>query len=99
MSKLSSQGCLQVGVSTYGGGLWRTWFDRDLSLAGRVFVQRDGNIQQHLLRIDEPILYIPSLCIHLDTDRDKFSPNAEEHLRPIIATEALAAELNLPAVS
>ncbi|VBB28056.1 unnamed protein product [Acanthocheilonema viteae] len=84
ISKLCSDKYLQVGVSTYGGGMWRTWFDRDLSIAGQV----DSAIVQKLVNIDAPILFIPNLAIHFtsDSERNKFEFNKETNLRPIIAT-------------
>lgn len=95
ISKLHAHGCLQVGVTTYGGGIWRSWFDRDLGVAGRIFVKKGDGIKQQLVKVDRPILYLPSLCIHLDTE-EKFSPNKEEHIRPILATDA-QLKLNSPA--
>uniref|UniRef100_A0A1I8EWN6 Aspartyl aminopeptidase n=1 Tax=Wuchereria bancrofti TaxID=6293 RepID=A0A1I8EWN6_WUCBA len=84
ISKLCSDKYLQVGVSTYGGGIWRTWFDRDLSIAGQ-----DNAIVQKLVNVDAPILFIPNLAIHFTCDsRNKFEFNNETNLRPIIATLA-----------
>ena len=55
-SKKEKAGCVQLGVEVYGGGLWNTWFDRDLGLAGRVFVEKNpGEFTSRLVKIDRYI--------------------------------------------
>jgi aspartyl aminopeptidase len=82
-------GATQLNVEAYGGGLWHTWFDRDLSVAGRVLVRSaDGKtITQQLVNLERPLLSIPNLCIHLQTgaEREAFKFNKEDHLQPILA--------------
>jgi aspartyl aminopeptidase len=91
-SKRQSDGFLQVACETYGGGLWHTWFDRDLSIAGRVMVKtKEGKIEQRLVKVERPILRIPTLAIHLDR-QENFQFNKETQLFPIAGL--VAAELN-----
>ncbi|KAI8803223.1 peptidase M18 [Cladochytrium replicatum] len=91
-SKKEKSGYLQVGVELYGGGLWNTWFDRDLGIAGRVVIQNGDKFEHRLVRIDEPILRIPTLAIHLDRTviSDGFKFNTEVHLTPILCSSAKA---------
>ncbi|EOO03052.1 putative aspartyl aminopeptidase protein [Phaeoacremonium minimum UCRPA7] len=92
VSKKTNAGFLQVGVETYGGGIWHSWFDRDLSIAGRVLVKDSkGDFTQKLIKVDKPILRIPTLAIHLDRSPE-FNPNKETELFPIAGL--VAAELN-----
>ncbi|CAN1129974.1 Probable aspartyl aminopeptidase [Linum perenne] len=99
VSKVTKSAYLEVGVQLYGGGLWHTWFDRDLTVAGRVIVREDENgtvsYSQKLVRIEEPIMRIPTLAIHLDrnVNSDGFKINTQSHLLPVLAT-LVKAELN-----
>ncbi|MBD2758765.1 M18 family aminopeptidase [Yimella sp. cx-573] len=62
----SSLGWQQLGVEPYGGLITNSWLDRDLGLSGRVTVRQDGQVQEKLLLVDEPLLRISRLAIHLD---------------------------------
>jgi aspartyl aminopeptidase len=86
-SKKTKHGFIQLGVQLYGGGIWHSWFDRDLKIAGRVMVKDGSMIKHHLINIDRPILRVPNIAIHLQRDQnDKFEFNKETHLTPILAT-------------
>jgi aspartyl aminopeptidase len=79
-SKRGDAGCRQLDIECYGGGLWHTWFDRDLSLSGRVMVRTaDGGVEQRLVKIERPLLRVPTLCIHLQSaeEREAFKVNKE----------------------
>ncbi|GAB0136763.1 hypothetical protein EsDP_00005054 [Epichloe bromicola] len=91
VSKKTNVGYLQVGVEAYGGGIWHSWFDRDLSIAGRVLVKVGDNFVQKLVKIEKPLLRIPTLAIHLHRQTN-FDPNKESELFPIIGLAT--AELN-----
>ncbi|XP_051119030.1 probable aspartyl aminopeptidase [Andrographis paniculata] len=102
ISKVSKGGYLEVGVQLYGGGLWYTWFDRDLTVAGRVIVKKNHigseSYSHHLVHIEKPILRIPTLAIHLDRDANTaFKFNKETQFVPVLAT-SIKAELNKLAV-
>ena len=49
MSKGKKAGYLMANVEPYGGGLWHTWFDRDLTVAGRVIIRQQGKLHHRLV--------------------------------------------------
>jgi len=74
-------GWRQVAVEIYGGPLLNSWLDRDLGLSGRL-VLRDGSVR--LVQLDEPLLRVPQLAIHLDRSvNDSLSLDRQRHLVPI----------------
>lgn len=79
-------GYFQLLAEVYGGVLLNPWFDRDLSLAGRITLETDTHSLVHLL-IDfkNPIAFIPSLAIHLDREANsKRSINSQKHTIPVL---------------
>lgn len=80
------QGYAQLAVEVYGGALLNPWFDRDLSLAGRVSYRRgDGKLATALVDFAEPVACIPSLAIHLDREANsQRSINAQTDILPLL---------------
>eukprot|EP00588_Corethron_pennatum_P036054 CAMPEP_0194347506 /NCGR_PEP_ID=MMETSP0171-20130528/106028_1 /TAXON_ID=218684 /ORGANISM="Corethron pennatum, Strain L29A3" /LENGTH=482 /DNA_ID=CAMNT_0039114765 /DNA_START=141 /DNA_END=1589 /DNA_ORIENTATION=+ len=89
----SAGGCVQLAVECYGGGLWHTWFDRDLGLSGRVLCRdpSTGNVSSRLVRIPRPLARVSTLAIHLTTadERVAFKWNKEDHLKPVLGTSTV----------
>lgn len=98
--ELNRCGYFQLGVEVYGGALLNPWFDRDLSLAGRVtYVDGSGSLTSALLDFGEPVAVIPSLAIHLDRDvNNNRSINAQQHLPLVLAGAAAGSPLDFRAL-
>lgn len=81
------QGTAQLGVEVYGGVLLNPWFDRDLSLAGRVtYEDSRGQLTNALVDFKKPIVRIPSLAIHLDREaNERRTINKQKHLPLVLA--------------
>ncbi|MCW8196476.1 M18 family aminopeptidase [Proteobacteria bacterium 005FR1] len=84
--ELHQQGYLQLAVEVYGGVLLNPWFDRDLSLAGRVtYLGADRALHSVLINFERPMAVIPSLAIHLDREvNSNRSINAQKDIPPLV---------------
>ena len=67
----SAGNTLRLSVEPYGGGIWRGWLDRPLSVAGRVMIRQGGRLLSRLVNIDRDLLVIPSVAIHMDRGVNK----------------------------
>jgi len=90
LASQASDGYRVWGVEPYGGGIWATWADRDLGLAGRVAVRTEAGSELRLVRVDRPIARVPSVAIHLNREvNDKgYKLNAESQLPPMVGIAA-----------
>ena len=84
--EIHTNGYFQLGVEVYGGVLLNPWFDRDLSIAGRVSYRTlDGELAYALIDFEKAVAIIPSLAIHLDREaNNERSINAQTYLPPIL---------------
>ncbi|MFL0799115.1 MAG: M18 family aminopeptidase [Agarilytica sp.] len=81
-----TKGYQQLGIEVYGGALLNPWFDRDLSIAGRVcYVDKVQSLKSTLVNFESPIAVIPSLAIHLDREANVGrTVNPQTDLNPIL---------------
>lgn len=81
-------GVVKLNTEVYGGPILYTWFDRPLSIAGRVIVRSDNPLKpKHVaVRIDRPILTIPHLAIHFNRAVNEGNPlSKQKDMLPVIA--------------
>ncbi len=77
---LSDANYTRLNAEPYGGGLWYTFFDRPLRLAGRVVRERDGKLVSETYTSGFQVV-LPSLAIHQHRDaNEKFAPNLQTEL-------------------
>ncbi len=86
--EMETEGAVKLNTEVYGGPILYTWFDRPLSLAGRVVLRSDSPIYPgyRLLRVDRPLMVIPHLAIHFNrsvNDGNKLS--AQKDMLPVAA--------------
>lgn len=75
-----------VALAPYGGAWLNSWLDRDLGLSGRISVRdpdADGGVAHRLVRIDDPLLRVPQLAIHLAEDRQSLTLDPQRHVNAV----------------
>ncbi len=84
--RVGTEGMVQLGVGVYGGALLVPWFDRDLSIAGRVsLANKKADVETKPVDFKLPIATIPSLAIHMNREANtKHTINKQKHLPPVL---------------
>ncbi len=80
---------LKLNTEVYGGPILNTWFDRPLSMAGRVSVKTENPLKpkELLVDIEKPIMTIPNLAIHMNKGvNDGLKINPQVETLPLLAT-------------
>ena len=77
-----------LNVEKYGGMLCAPWFDRPLSVAGRIVTEKDGVLKSHLVNVDRDLVMIPSLAIHMNRSaNDGMAYNVQDDMEPVFAQQ------------
>lgn len=85
--EVRSDGYVRLNVEKYGGMLLAPWFDRPLSVAGRIIVREGDGIRSVLVNPDKDIAVIPSLAIHMNRDANTgYAYSFQKDMLPVIST-------------
>ncbi|MFT7860567.1 MAG: M18 family aminopeptidase [Sulfurimonas sp.] len=87
---VKEHGIVKFAVEPYGGLLLNPWFDRDLSLAGRInYSDSSQKVKSALIDVTAPIAMIPSLAIHLDDKaNNERTINKQTDISPVLTTNS-----------
>lgn len=77
---------VKLNVEKYGGMLCAPWFDRPLSVAGRLVLKKGDRITVKLVSVDRDLVMIPNLAIHLNREANEgYKYNAQKDMLPLFA--------------
>lgn len=83
----------KLNVEKYGGMIMSSWFDRPLSVAGRVYVSTEQGIEKRMIHFDEDLLVIPNLAIHMNREvNNGVKYSAQTDMCPVLSTTADKAQ-------
>ncbi|MFV0480072.1 MAG: M18 family aminopeptidase [Anaerorhabdus sp.] len=84
--QISKDGAVQLNTEVYGGPLYSTWFDRLLSVAGKVVVRDKKGLHSKLVCLKEPVGIIPNVAIHLNREANTgLKYNEQVDLLPFVS--------------
>ena len=76
---------IKLNVERYGGMILSPWFDRPLSVAGRLIVRQDGKIREKMVTVDRDLLVIPNRAIHMNRQiNEGYAYNAQKDMLPLL---------------
>lgn len=79
---------VKLNVEKYGGMIMSSWFDRPLSIAGRVMISGKTGVESRLIDFDKDLCMIPNLAIHMNREaNDGYKYNAQKDMLPIISLD------------
>lgn len=85
---------IRLNVERYGGMLCAPWFDRPLSIAGRLVIGREGRLVTKLVNVDRDLVMIPSLAIHMNRQvNEGYSYNAQKDMLPVYGGDGASGTL------
>lgn len=83
----------KLNAECYGGGIWYSFFDRPLKIAGRIVESENGVLRPRLAESDY-FVTIPSLAVHQNRGvNDGFAVNAQTDLSPLYALTEQGGDL------
>lgn len=86
----------KISVEAYGGMLCSTWFDRPLSIAGRVSIANENGLENKLVNIDKDLLVIPNMAIHMNRMANEgFKYNLAIDMQPMLYSQTKTSLLSI----